>query len=226
MISHDPPVSSLTVWGVGTPRTLRVHWALQELGCRYVTQPVPPRSAVASSALYRAVNPSGKVPALVDGDFVLTESGAIVNYLLRRFGREAGLQPPTDPRSLGRYEEWASLALMELDAASLYVMRRHVDLSAVYGAAPVAVEAARAYARRAIDAVTERLGANEYALGIAFSGADILAATSLEALQARGVVLPAELAGYLARVTGREAYKVAVGVNAVNARGTEARERN
>lgn len=215
MISHDRPEPSLTVWGVGTPRTLRVHWALQELGCRYLTQPVLPRSEEAGSAAYRAVNPSCKVPALIDGDYVLTESGAIVNYLLRRFGREAGLEPPVEPKRLGRYEEWASLALMELDAASLYVMRRHVDLSAVYGVAPVAVEAALQYAQRAIEALAQRLGADDYAMGASFSGADILVATSLEALRARGAVLPAAVDQYRVRVTARRTYQLALGANAI-----------
>lgn len=221
MTSHDQTESSLTMWGVGTPRTLRVHWALQELGCRYVTQSVLPRSDVASSPAYLTVNPSGKVPALVDGDYVLTESGAIVNYLLRRFGQEAGLGPPADPRRLGRYEEWASLALMELDAASLYVMRRHVDLSAVYGVAPVAVEAARQYAQRAIEVVTQRLGADDYAMGASFSGADIFIATSLEALQTRGVVLHAAVAEYRMRVTARRAYALAQRANAIPVEGAE-----
>lgn len=215
MTSHDQPASSLTVWGVGTPRTLRVHWALQELGCPYVTRPVLPRSEEAGSSAYRALNPSCKVPALVDGDYVLTESGAIVNYLLRRFGREAGLELPVEPKRLGRYEEWASLALMELDAASLYVIRRHVDLSAVYGVAPVAVEAALQYAQRAIETLAQRLGADDYAMGASFSGADILVTTSLEALLARGVVLPPAVNEYRMRVTARRTYRLALGANAV-----------
>lgn len=191
------------MWGVGTPRTLRVHWALQELGCPYVTRPVRPRSEEAGSVAYRALHPSCKVPALVDGDDVLTESGAIVNDLLRRFGRQAGLELPVDPVRPGRDEEWSSLALMELDAASLYLIRRHVDLSAVSGVAPVAVEAARQYTQRAIAALTQRLGADDHAMGASFSGADILVTTSLEALRTRGLVLPAAVDDHRIRVTAR-----------------------
>ncbi len=215
MTSRHQPASSLTVWGVGTPRTLRVHWTLLELGCPYVTRPVLPRSEEAGSSAYRALSPSCKVPALVDGDYVLTESGAIVNYLLRRFGQETGLELPVEPKRLGRYEEWASLALMELDAASQYVMRRHEDLSAVYGEAPVAVEAARQYAQRAIETLAQRLGADDYAMGASFSGADILVMTSLEALRARGVVLPAAVDAYRMRVTARRTYQLALGANAI-----------
>jgi glutathione S-transferase len=210
-LRRTPP--SLTVWGIGTPRTLRVHWALQELSCRYVTQPVLPRSEAARSAAYLAINPTGKVPSLVDGAYTLTESGPIVNYLMRRFGAAAGLQLPTNARQLGRYEEWASLSLMELDAAALYVMRRHVDLSHHYGPAAAAVEAAHAYARRVVATVARRLGTSHYTLGAAFSGADILLATSLGALHARGVALPATLTDFQQRLTSRRAYKLALDAN-------------
>lgn len=152
---------------------------------------------------YRALHPSCKVPALADGDDVLTESGAIVNDLLRRFGQQAGLELPVDPVRPGRDEEWSSLALMELDAASLYLIRRHVDLSAVYGVAPVAVEGARQYAQRAIAALTQRLGADDHAMGASISGADILVTTSLEALRTRGLVLPAAVDDHRMRVTAR-----------------------
>lgn len=213
---HPADVRSLepiTVWGVGTPRTLRVHWALQELGCRYRTHPITPRSEAARHADYVALNPAGKLPTLVDGGYVLTESGAIVGYLLRRYGAAGDLLPPTEPRALGRYEEWVSLALMELDAAAMYVMRRHLDLADLHGAAPVAVEAAAAHAERVLDGAAARLGAGPYLLGSRFSGADILFSTSVANLLMRGVDLPPPIAAYLRRTTARPAYRLAIEVN-------------
>lgn len=205
----------LTVWGVGTPRTLRVHWALQELALRYETRPVTPRSATARSAGYRAMNPTGKVPLLVDGAYTLTESGAIVGYLLRRYGAPRGLQPPTESRALGSYDEWASIALMELDAAAMYVLRRHLDLSMLHGTSPVAVAAARAYAVRVLESAAQRLGRGPHLLGTAFSGVDILFTTCLDPIRARGVVLPPTVADYHLRTTARPAYARAVMANQV-----------
>lgn len=87
----------------------------------------------------------------------------------------------------------------------------------MYGIAPVAVEAALQYAQRAIEALAQRLGADDYAMGASFSGADILLATSLEALRARGAVLPTAVDQYRVRVTARRTYQLALGANAIPA---------
>lgn len=69
---------------VGFPmtRAIRVIWMLEELGETYELSPAPPRSDE-----IRALNPSGKVPVLIDGDLVLTESVAICTYLADKHGK-------------------------------------------------------------------------------------------------------------------------------------------
>ena len=171
-------MSTLKLWGIGTPRTLRVHWALHELGLAYDSEPVMPRSEGTRSSEYARVNASRKVPTLVDGDFVLSESGAIVNHLLRTYGGPKGLQPPTGRAPLARYDEWCFFALMELDATSTYVIRRHLDLPEVYGEAPAAIAAAREYCAQALVDAAHRLGDGPFAMGEEFSGADILTCRS------------------------------------------------
>lgn len=69
------------VIGATKSRAFRVLWALEELGQPYEHLPAAPRSADAL-----AYNPSGKVPALVDGDDVLTDSVAIITYLADKHG--------------------------------------------------------------------------------------------------------------------------------------------
>ena len=143
---------AMTVWGAGTARTLRVHWALAELGLPYETRPVGSRTGETQSAAFRALSVKEKIPVLVvrgEGgaeDVVLTESAAIVTYLGERQepGRKhGGLVPPPGSLARGRYYEWMSFTLMELDAHTLYVMRKHGDLRRIYGAAPAAMDAAR-----------------------------------------------------------------------------------
>ena len=75
---------------------------------------------------------------LVDGDFVLSESGAIVTYLGERYSTETTPLVPRDLESRTRYNEWLSFTTMELDATSLYVIRRHEGLPHIYGEAPTA----------------------------------------------------------------------------------------
>ena len=82
---------------VGSPgsRLTRVTWMLEELGHPYEIV-----KAKQHSETMRRYNPSGKIPALVDGDFVLTDSAAICAYLGEKHA-EAGLGP-IRPRRAGR----------------------------------------------------------------------------------------------------------------------------
>ena len=132
---------TITLWGVGTGRTLRAHWALTELDVKYRTRRIGPRTGETQSAAFRALSVKEKVPVLVDGDTVLTESAAIVTWLGEKHG---GLTPAAGSGERLRYYEWLSFILMELDAHTLYVMRKHGDLRRIYGAAPAAVAAAKA----------------------------------------------------------------------------------
>ncbi|MFP6817124.1 MAG: glutathione S-transferase N-terminal domain-containing protein, partial [Pseudomonadales bacterium] len=130
----------LAIWGGASSRTLRVHWMLHELGIDYQPRLIGPRTGETETDEFRRLNPKGKIPVLVDGDLVLTESVAIVTYLGDTYGPDAGLIPKPYSLARARYNEWTSFVQMELDAHTLYVMRKHRDLAAVYGAAPAAVQ--------------------------------------------------------------------------------------
>lgn len=203
----------IKVWGIGTPRTLRVHWALHELGLAYDCEPIKPRSEGTRSIEYARLNSSRKVPTLVDDTLVLSESGAIVNHLLRTHGAHRGLQPPVGGTPLARYEEWCYFALMELDATSTYVIRRHLDLPDVYGEAPAAIAAAREYCAQALVAASLRLGNAPFTMGDEFSGADILLTTCLNSAVRRQIDMPPSLIRYRERATTRDAYRTAFASN-------------
>ena len=80
--------SQITLWGAGTPRTLRPHWALHELALEYTHHPIHPRSGETETAEFTKLNPGQKVPVLKDGDFILTESAAMVFYLADKYGND------------------------------------------------------------------------------------------------------------------------------------------
>ena len=65
----------LTIWGVGTSRTIRPHWAMQELSLPYKTIPIGPRTGETKTAEYTKLNPRQKVPLLQDGDFCIGKRG-------------------------------------------------------------------------------------------------------------------------------------------------------
>lgn len=202
------------LWGVGTSRTLRAHWMLAELDLPYERRPITSRSGETLTPDYTRLNPSQKIPTLQDGEFVLTESAAIVNYLATVYGAARHLCPPVSPHERARYDQWCFFVMMELDANTLYVIRKHEDLHAIYGEAPNALKAAReGFARQARAAVTRLAAGGPYVLGEHFSGADILLTTCLNGAIRRHIALPDELHHYLRRTTAREAYQRAQRLN-------------
>ncbi|PCC66707.1 glutathione S-transferase [Nannocystis exedens] len=78
-----------------TPRTsaTRVHWVLEELGVRYEKVKVDLRAGEQHKPEFLAINPNGKVPALVVDGTPMFESLAIILYLGDRFGVDKGLWP-------------------------------------------------------------------------------------------------------------------------------------
>lgn len=102
--------SGLTLWGVGTTRTIRAHWALHELGLDYVCKPILPRSGETKTAEYTALNARQKIPLLQDGDFTIGESAAIVAYLSKTYGRKDCSLIPEDRAQQARWLEWCFLS--------------------------------------------------------------------------------------------------------------------
>ena len=201
---------TITVWGAGTSRTLRVHWALAELGVPYERCPIGPRTGETQSAAFRALSVKEKVPLVVEDDLVLTESAAIVTWLGDRFG---GLTPAPGTVERARYYEWLSFILMELDAHTLYVMRKHGDLKHLYGEAPAAMEAAKAGFEKQIRWALPRIESNPFLVGETFTGVDILMTTCLDWAVAYGFDLAAPLDAYRLRHHERPAFAAAVDRN-------------
>ena len=203
------------LWGVGSARALRVHWALIELGLEYRSERIQSRSGETETPAYRRLNPRGKIPVFEDDGLVLCESGAIVTYLAETHGN--GRLIPAGGAERAKYFEWVSFISMELDATTLYVLRRHEALPAIYGEAPTANAAARGYFDRMITAAAVDLeDGRTYLLGAEFSGADILMTTCLDWALAYRVTLPASWLAYRERTVARPTYARAMAANAVD----------
>ncbi|MEC9154003.1 MAG: glutathione S-transferase family protein [Pseudomonadota bacterium] len=189
------------LWGVGSSRALRAHWALVFLGLEYETRAILTRTPAMETPEYRAVNPRGKIPTLIDGDLTVTESPAIVAYLAERYSTPERRLIPEGIEQRAFYFEWMSFISMELDATSLYVLRRHEGLPEIYGPAPEACVAARAYFERMIKAAALRLDdGRRFLLGEAFFGVDILMTSCLDLAVNYGFELPEAFAAYRARI--------------------------
>ena len=204
----------ITLWGGATPRTLRPHWMLHELGTPYEAKLIGPRTGETQTAEFLALNVKGKIPVLVDDDLVLTESAAIVTYLGDRYGPESGLVPAPYTSERARYNEWLAYVQMELDAHTLYVMRKHRDLANLYGEAPAAIATAVEGFGKLLGFAEQRLARHDYLVGEQFTGADLMLATCLIWAQAYKVDIPERLADYRARITGRDTFRKANELNA------------
>ncbi|MDP1717964.1 MAG: glutathione S-transferase N-terminal domain-containing protein, partial [Burkholderiales bacterium] len=101
----------LKTFGMANSRSMRVVWALEEIGAEYEYVKVDLFKGEGRSPAYLAINPAGKVPVLVDGDFTLTESVAILNYLGEKFPA-SGLAPAFDQlQARGEFHRWCCFVL-------------------------------------------------------------------------------------------------------------------
>jgi glutathione S-transferase len=92
-------------------RAIRCRWTLQELGVDIEAVNVNMGAGEHRHPAFLAINPAGKLPALVDGDLVLTESAAIALYLAEKYRKFL----PTDPRGRAEVNRWVLFTVTELE---------------------------------------------------------------------------------------------------------------
>ncbi len=104
----------LTIWGrANSSNVKKVLWCAEELDLAYDRREAGGAFGVVDTAEYRRLNPTGLVPTIEDGGFVLWESNAIVRYLAATYGRD--LLWLEDPRHRGhadRWMDWSSTAFV------------------------------------------------------------------------------------------------------------------
>lgn len=206
-------MSDRRVWGIGTPRTMRPHWMLHELGLPYDTKEILTRSEAMQDPTFHALNQRQKLPVFEDDGLVIGESGAILFYLADRHRDRVVLAPAPATRERARFDDLCLFTLTELDA-TLYVIRRHEGLVSIYGSAPTACEAARQYFLRGAGELERQLAdGRAYLLGDAFSALDILVTTCLDWAAFVAVELPDALQVYKQRIAQRDAYAKAMARN-------------
>lgn len=195
------------LWGVGTSRTIRPLWALHELGLDYELRPIQSRSGETLTEEYTALTARQKIPLLQDNGLVITESAAIVSYLSDAYGEEHNRLVPTALAQRASCLEWCFFIVSELDATTLYVIRRHADLPHIYGDAPQANRAASEYFQKQMRSVDRALAdGRPYILGERFGAADILLSSCLTLAVRYQVPISGTAAEYNRRMTARDAY--------------------
>ena len=207
----------IRVWGIGSGRCMRVHWVAQELGLDYEVMPVLSRSGETATDSFTELNPKQKIPVLQHGSVTLSESAAIITYLSEVFPSPSIFYVPPDPVNRGMMNQWCFFICMELDAHTLYLIRRQEGLKDIYGEAPTAVSSAEQYFSWQMGAVVKRLETvDQYLFGDKISVADILLSSCIGWAVHYHIQVPEDVHEYQARITDRPAYQAAFEVNYPN----------
>lgn len=198
-------------------RSVRIYWLLEELGIQYTIVPVvftPPgrpggvRSEKTPEHL--AVSRLGKVPAIRDGDVTMFESGAILEYLIERYGN-GRLAPKPGERLRAAYLQWVHFAEATFQRALDDIFSHEHARAQEERVASVAADA-RQRATAALDVLENALDGRDYLLGAELSGADIMMGYTLLSSKYFGVLTDhrTSASSYLARLVARPTFRKAL----------------
>ena len=158
-------------------RSIRARWALQELNVPFDSVIVDMRTGAHRSPEFLAVNPAGKLPALVDGDTVLTESIAIVLYLCEKYPARGLL--PEDLAERAQVYRWLLFTATELEQP-LWRIARHTSMYPEAERLPEEVPLARRDFRDMAAVLETHLQGRQYVAAASFTAADIVCAYTLD----------------------------------------------
>lgn len=212
----------ITVHHLNNSRSQRVLWLLEELGLDYnvVRYQRDPDTMLAPPSL-RAVHPLGKSPVVVDGEHVLAESGAVLEYLVERYDAAHAFAPSPGTAERLRYRYWMhyaegsamppmllSLVFSRLKKAPMPFFMRPV----ARGIADKTLSSFVApQVKLHLDYMEDELGRRRWFAGEGFSAADIQMSFPVEAAAARaGLQKYPHLQNFLERIHARPAYQRAL----------------
>jgi glutathione S-transferase len=200
----------ITVHHLGKSQSERIVWLCEELGLpyelkRYTRDPV----TNLSPAELKALHPMGTAPLLGDGDVLIAESGAIMDYILGKHGNGRLALSPDHP-DFAQSLYWYHFANASLQA----IMGRNMILRRLDLPADNAVlVSTRARLERALESVDGRLHEAPYLAGAEFTAADIMIVFTLTTMR---YFMPVDFApyphirAYLKRIAARQAYQEAM----------------
>jgi glutathione S-transferase len=210
----------ITVHHLNNSRSQRVLWLLEELGCEYqvVKYQRDPHTLLAPPEL-RSIHPLGKSPVVTDGGQTLAESGAILEYLIERYGN-GRLRPPAGSPERLRYTYWLHYA----EGSAMPPLLLKLVFIRLPRPVPALIRPiVRAVARRAQESLIDpqlrthidfwegELQKATWFAGEELTGADIQMSFPLEAAAARaGIALGSRVSGFLERIHARPAYRRAL----------------
>jgi glutathione S-transferase len=183
----------------------KVIWLLEELGLAYEREDYGRQFNNTQTEAYLKLNPNGKVPTLVDGDFAVWESNTILRYLCSKSPAGAALHP-ADPAARSQVERWMDWQLASLNAPYLGVFReakkKDEERAPSFGADSKELAAQ-------LEILEKGTAGRPWLAGERFSLADICLGPIIDRTLGFPVTLPAlpGLRAWREKLVAREAYK-------------------
>lgn len=185
-------------------RSARCRWVLQELGVPFEAISVNLSQGEHKRSKFLTLNPYGRVPVLVDGDLVLSESVAICLYLADKYS-DRGLVPTPGTRQRADHDQWLLFGATELDQP-LWQIRRHTALYPEELRLPAEVAISRVNFQEAATVLEGVLRDKAFLVGTDFTVADIVVTQTLLWANSYGLLIcHPGLEAYLDRHLARDA---------------------
>jgi glutathione S-transferase len=169
-------MTSMRLYELAPTRSIRVRWTLQELGVDFEAVTIDLQKGDNRTPDFRALNPAGKLPVLVDGDAVLTESVAIVLYLADKYPEHRLL--PTEVAARGQAYRWMLFTATELEQP-LWRITRNVLVYPEAERQPSDVAIARREFGEMAAVLARHMEGREYVVGDRVSVVDFVTAYTL-----------------------------------------------
>ncbi len=198
----------MKIYGTAKSRSIRALWAAEEAQISYDYIPLVLSKGEGRRPPFIDINPSGKVPAIVDGDFVLTESAAICTYIGDK-NPELGLVPEANTPERAKYNQWLFFVIGELEQP-LWTLGKHRFALPEKHRVPEIFDTAKWEFGLAAKVLAKGLGDKEYLVGDRFTMADLMAAQTLMWAKMVKRELPDSLNSYVGRIKGRPALARAI----------------
>lgn len=210
----------ITVHHLNNSRSQRVLWLLEELGCRYeVKRYERDAKTMQAPKELRAVHPLGKSPVISDGDNTIAETGAIIDYVMGRYG-SGRLMPPPGSKERLHYTYWMHYAegsamtplLLKLVFTRIPMNTPGLMKGLVKSVMAKAQErVSDPQIRMHVDYWDTELSKSEWFAGNEFTAADIMMSFPLEAAGARADAKTRPMVkAFLDRIHARPAYQDAL----------------
>ncbi|MGZ5038024.1 MAG: glutathione S-transferase family protein [Usitatibacter sp.] len=199
----------ITVFHLTTSRSERIVWLMEELGLEYRLEAFQREPSGAAPAPMKALHALGKAPLIRDGDLVLAESGAIVEYVVNRHGGGRLAVAPEAPEYAG-YLYWLHFA----EGSLMSLMLIALVLARIPEAAQSPVKARITERMHQMLAYVDgAISGHAYFAGERFTAADIMMVfpfTTMRRFLHYDIAPYANIAAYLGRIEARPAYRKAM----------------